>query len=69
MGRAIDMENAIDKLDSRIKGLEDILNDILKALEDDEEQKKTESKPKKKTKSVMEEQREESAKKNAQGKA
>ena len=66
MGRAIDMENAIDRISRELEGLKETLNDILEAVGD---KKQTQAKPKKKTKSAMEEQREKSAEKNPQGKA
>ena len=64
MGRAIDMENAIDQLGRELEGLKETLNDILEAVGD---KKKPTEKPKKKTKTIMEEQREASNEKNPQG--
>ncbi len=64
MGRAIDMENAIDQLGRELEGLKKTLNDILEAVGD---KKKSPEKPKKKSKTVMEEQKEASNKKNPQG--
>ena len=64
MGRAIDMENALDKMSIRVDSLEKTLNEILVAVGD---KKASKEKPKKKTKTVVEEAREESAKKNPQG--
>tara|TARA_R100001510_G_C7653402_1_gene211570 strand:- start:286 stop:489 length:204 start_codon:yes stop_codon:yes gene_type:complete len=64
MGRAIDMENAIDQLGRELEGLKKTLNDILEAVGD---KKKPTEKSKKKSKTVMGEQREASSKKNPQG--
>tara|TARA_Y100000004_G_C8918700_1_gene414389 strand:- start:851 stop:1054 length:204 start_codon:yes stop_codon:yes gene_type:complete len=64
MGRAIDMENAIDQLGRELEGLKKTLNDILEAVGD---KKKSPEKPKKKSKTVMEKQKEASNKKNPQG--
>tara|TARA_R100001082_G_C4341888_1_gene150518 strand:- start:369 stop:572 length:204 start_codon:yes stop_codon:yes gene_type:complete len=64
MGRAIDMENAIDQLGREVQGLKKTLNEILEAVGD---KKKSPEKPKKKTKTIMEEQKEASNEKNPQG--
>ena len=64
MGRAIDMENAIDQLGRELEGLKETLNDILEAVGD---KKKPAEKQKKKSKTVMEGQKEASNKKNPQG--
>ena len=66
MGRAIDMENALEKISRRVDDLESILNDILDAV-DDGDGSKPKIKPKKKTKTVVEAQKEKSNKKNPQG--
>ena len=64
MGRAIDMENAIDRLGRELEGLKRTLNEILVAVGD---KKKSDPKPTKKQKTVMQEQRESSIDKNPQG--
>jgi hypothetical protein len=64
MGRAIDMENAIDRLGRELEGLKRTLNEILVAVGD---KKKSNPKPTKKQKTVMQEQRESSIDKNPQG--
>jgi ElaB/YqjD/DUF883 family membrane-anchored ribosome-binding protein len=66
MGRAIDMENAIDQLGREVQGLKKTLNEILEAVGDKKKSTKTSTK---KSKTVMEEQKEQSAKKNPQGTA
>ena len=64
MGRAIDMENAIDRLGRELEGLKRTLNEILVTVGD---KKKSDPKPTKKQKTVMQEQRESSIDKNPQG--
>ena len=64
MGRAIDMENAIDRLGRELEGLKRTLNEILVAVGD---KKKSNPKPTKKQKTDMQEKRESSIDKNPQG--